>query len=296
MRALLLALILFAAAGASAQVEPDTVAADTMPAGPSVPVFDSSGVMPGDTVVAAVVVPRSVPVRLGETALTLEVHAPSDSAEGVRYLVVHDDENTAVAAGLAAVQAGGGRLVELHAQGERYVTFRHAGREWSVDPNRIYTDAGARRTLRDRNGSAPAVVVLAVRRFAEAVIADYGAPPVVVALHNNTEDNYSAASYRPGGSEAAEAAAVTIPAGADPDDFFFTTDRALYDAIAAEGFSVVLQNNAGATDDGSLSVWAAQRGRPYVNVEAQHGHEREQRRMLDALSRILARWNGGEGR
>ncbi|HLA64677.1 MAG TPA: hypothetical protein VK610_09640, partial [Rhodothermales bacterium] len=221
------------------------------------------------------------------TGLTLEVHASVDGAEGVRYLVVHDDENTAVAAGLAAVQTWGGRLVELHAQGERYVTFRHAGREWSVDPNRIFTEAGVRRTLRDRNGSAPAVVVLAVRRFAEAVIADYGAPPVVVALHNNTDANYSAASYRPGGSEAAEAAAVTIPNGADPDDFFFTTDQDLYDALVAEGFSVVLQNNAGATDDGSLSVWAAQRGRPYVNVEAQHGHEWMQRHMLDALARVL---------
>ena len=38
-----------------------------------------------------------------------------------------------------------------------------------------------------------------------------------------------------------------------------------------------------ATDDGSLSVYAGQRGRPYVNVEAQHGHAREQRRMFEAL-------------
>ena len=37
-----------------------------------------------------------------------------------------------------------------------------------------------------------------------------------------------------------------------------------------------------------VSVWAAQNGRPYVNVEAQHGHREEQARMIRALAEVLA--------
>ncbi len=230
---------------------------------------------------------RSVPLTLGETRMALVVHDGAGES-AVRYLIVHDDENTAVAAGTEAVRQRGGRLVELQAQGERYVTFRMSGRAWSFDPNRVFTQAGARLTLDARNGGrVPDAVVQAVRRFADGLVEAYGTPPVIVTLHNNTEGNYSAASYLPGGSDAAEAALVSMPDGADPDDFFFTTDRALYDRLVPSGFAVILQNNAGATDDGSLSVWAAQHGRAYVNVEAQHGHEAQQRRMLEVLEAAL---------
>jgi hypothetical protein len=245
-----------------------------------------SGVRPAEADTAGVRT-RAIPLTLGETPLTLAVHEGGPGS--VSYLVVHDDEDTAVEAGLAAAREGGGRLVEVRAQGARYVAFHAAGRDWSVDPNRIFTDAGARRTLTDRAGAAPADVLAAVRRFAGGILTAYEADSarVVVALHNNTEGSYSAASYLAGGSEAAEAAAVHLPEGADPDDFFFTTDRRLYDALVAEGLAVVLQNNEGATDDGSLSVWAGRRGVPYVNVEAQHGHAEAQRAMLHALARTL---------
>ncbi len=50
----------------------------------------------------------------------------------------------------------------------------------------------------------------------------------------------------------------------------------------------MLQDNARATDDGSLSVWAARRGVPYVNVEARHGDRQGRTRMLEALAHALA--------
>lgn len=106
-------------------------------------------------------------------------------------------------------------------------------------------------------------------------------------LHNNSEGEYSAASYLPEGELALDAAAVHLPPEADPDDFFFVTDPDLFAGLAEEGFTVVLQNNARATDDGSLSVWAARQGIPYVNVEAQHGHRERQIEMLEALLRWL---------
>ena len=76
--------------------------------------------------------------------------------------------------------------------------------------------------------------------------------------------------------------------GRDADDFFFVTAARLFDALAARGFTVVLQDNARVTDDGSLSVLAARRAQLYVNVEAQHGHRAEQTAMLRALLDVLA--------
>jgi hypothetical protein len=194
-----------------------------------------------------------------------------------------------VEAGLETIRARGGRLVQVRAQGRRLVEIEIEGETWRFDPNRIFTEAGAAATLQRHNGSAPSEVLAEVRRFAEAVLEIYGAGslPLLITLHNNTEDEYSAASYSPGGDHAADAVSVHLPPEADPDDFFFVTERRLYDALAAEGFPVVLQDNARATDDGSLSVWAGQRGLAYVNVEAGHGRRERQIEMLEALARVL---------
>jgi hypothetical protein len=226
----------------------------------------------GDSVVHVVVAERNA-MRAGR---------PS----GLHLLVLHDDENTAGEAGHAFVEAHGGRLVELRAQDERYVAFALDGRAFSVDPNRIFTDVGVHRTLGADSAHAGAVAL--ARLFGDTLVAVYRPEAVVVTLHNNTPDRYSALSYAPGGEYARDAEAVHLEDGADPDDFFFVTDRAHYETLAAEGFNVVLQDNARVTDDGSLSVWAAREGVPYVNVEAEHGHLEEQVRMLEALARVLA--------
>jgi hypothetical protein len=234
-------------------------------------------------------------LRLGATEIPFAIH--SADRPGPAFLVLHADEQTAVQAGLDTIRARGGRLVEVVAQGGRYVAFEMNGETWRFDPNRIFTDAGAEETLGDRSGSAPPEVLAEVRRFATALLdayrAKHGLPahlPVnvpIITLHNNTEGEYSAASYLPGGDLAGDAISVHLPPGADPDDFFFVTDPALYSGLAAAGFTVVLQDNARVTDDGSLSVWASRQGIPYVNVETEHGHRERQIAMLDGLARVI---------
>lgn len=115
----------------------------------------------------------------------------------------------------------------------------------------------------------------------------FDAQAAVVTLHNNTDGNYSVLSYLPGGAHAREAQEVHVVDGRDPDDFFFVTDRDLFERLAEKGFNVVLQHNDAATDDGSLSVYAGRRGKPYVNVEAEHGHLHEQVEMVRALYALL---------
>ena len=234
---------------------------------------------------------QALHLRLGATEIPFAVH--TTDRPGPAFLVLPADEQTAVQAGLEAIRARGGRLVEVVAQRGRYVSFEMDGETWRFDPNRIFTDAGAEETLSDRSGSAPPEVLAEVRRFANALLDAYRPERSasiefpIITLHNNTVGEYSAANYLPGSDLAGDAIAVHLPPGADPDDFFFVTDPALYTGLAAEGFTVVLQDNAQVTDDGSLSVWASRQNIPYVNIEAEHGHRERQIAMLEALARVI---------
>ncbi|MEL6770794.1 MAG: hypothetical protein AAFP18_07000 [Bacteroidota bacterium] len=216
----------------------------------------------------------------------------------VDVLVLHDNENTGVEAARAVIAERGGRLVDLQHTGARNLAFAlrnapgngsrvdsFAADSFVVDPNRVFTDAGAGASLASLSRDTPEAR-RAVRRFAERLLALYGKPVVVVTAHNNTEGRYAATSYATDGPYAEDAAGLHLAPGADADDFFFVTNRALLDTLAEAGFNAVLQADT-ATDDGSLSVWAAQQGVPYVNVEAQHGHVAEQTRMMHALWDVL---------
>ncbi|PAP77540.1 hypothetical protein [Rubrivirga marina] len=238
-----------------------------------------------------------VPVPMGSGEAVVRVHtAPIPDALGspgfeafpLNALNLHDDEGTSVEAALDVLRERGGRVVELVHSGDRNVRFSVGGARYEADPNRMFTPAGRTRTLGSLS-TADERAEAALAAFADSVLAVYAAEPpaVVLTLHNNTDANYSAASYGPGAPYASDAAAVTVHNGTDPDDFFFVTDRAIYDALVARGFNAVLQDNDAATDDGSLSVWAARRAVPYVNVEAQHGHREEQAAMLLALLDVL---------
>ncbi|QXD15577.1 hypothetical protein GQ464_001135 [Rhodocaloribacter litoris] len=225
----------------------------------------------------------TVPVGAG----AVEVVVTESGRPGRTFLSLHDDENTAVEAARAVIRRHGGRLVELRHTGERNITFTLGDTTYTFDPNRMFTPAGIEATLRRFGAFSPAAAA-EVRRLAEAVLVRAGLDTLslVVAVHNNTDENYSAASYLPGGSEDGNAVEVFIADGSDPDDFFFVTERGLFEVVRAAGFNVVLQDNARATDDGSLSVYCGRRGIPYVNVEAEYGHRDVQERMLAFLVRI----------
>ncbi len=239
------------------------------------PISDNVG-PPGDVVV------EEFELSIGESTVVLAVHQGEESLFSM--LVLHDDENTAVEAGRAFLEEHGGRLVELRAQGERRVSFLLGGRSFDFDPNRVFTDHGVRATLQPE---AEDVTIFATQTFADSLLAIYAPHDVIVTLHNNTPDNYSARSYAQGGEYESDAAAVHLEDGVDPDDFFFVTDEDLYHALRADDFNVVLQNNASVTDDGSLSVWAAQNDFLYVNVEAEHGHLDQQKEMIEGLEFLL---------
>ena len=235
-------------------------------------------------VVAASVKPglHAKTVRLCDTDVVLEVE--EFAAGGPVFVNLHENEQTSVAAARTVLEASGGRLVCLRAKGQRYVIFWHGLRPHGFDPNRIFTDTGARQTLARYSSLTPPALA-ALRQLRSDVLALLQAPPgqPVVALHNNSGTDYSVLHYQPGGRHAGDAAAVAVPALQRPEDFFIVTDLRWFGHLESLGFNVVLQSPA-ARDDGSLSVWFRQQGLSYINVEARHGRQAEQEHMLRAVA------------
>src|SRR5688572_14195799 len=145
-----------------------------------------------------------MPFILGDTnvhVLVFQHGSPSPT-----FINVHDDENTSVEAGKTVVAQTSGRLIELAHNGKRHLRFTLDGKQHAVDPNRIFSDAGIRATL-ERQGEYSAAAHQVVKQFATQFLERFalGREPVIIALHNTVDGNYSIESYRPGAQHAAAA-------------------------------------------------------------------------------------------
>lgn len=237
---------------------------------------------------------RTVEFRVGETAIAANVF--EGGPPGPTFLNVHDDEDTAVAAGLENLREFGGRLIELAHAGTRLITFTLGGQTYTFDPNRIFSDRGIVRTLEKESRYSPAAHA-ALREFAADYLRCFALDrePVILALHNITDSPFSVRSYLPGAEHAASATAIHLAPTRSRFDFFFTTDPRFFEWLRDGDFNVVLQDSARVEDDGSLSVYFARLGIPYLNVEAELGHLAEQVTMLRAARRMLSELAPGPG-
>ena len=94
-------------------------------------------------------------------------------------------------------------------------------------------------------------------------------------------------NYNAGGPFFTDAKSVHINAEHDVDDFFITTSTGLYEKLKARDYNVVLQDNENDMDDGSLSIFYGRKNLGYINIEAEHGHLKQQTQMLLVLIDIL---------
>ena len=97
----------------------------------------------------------------------------------------------------------------------------------------------------------------------------------IIAVHNN--ESYSLKNYLPGRPLAADARALNINAQHFYRNFYFLTQKNDYLRLKKLNFNSILQARH-ASDDGSLSVYLAQRG--YINVEAGYDQLAAQIKML----------------
>lgn len=228
---------------------------------------------------------ETIKLTVGETGIDAVVH--KGKTDKPLYFNMHDDESTSVEAAKKFVGKTDGKIVELKHDGSRLIKFNLKNKQFTIDPNRIFTTLGIKKTL-DNYGDTSPEAEKAVDEFAKNLITKLLAnSKEIIALHNNTDNAYSVKSYEKGGEYEKDAAAVFVKEGNDIDDFFFVTEQKHFDALKAKGFNVVLQNNKTVTDDGSLSVYCGREKITYINVEAQHGHIAEQVKMLEALREVL---------
>ena len=103
--------------------------------------------------------------RLGDTEVRGLVHESLSTSPTM--LNVHDDEDTSVAAGLVNIKRFGGRIIELAHSGERLIKFNLEGKDFTFDPNRIFSDAGIRATLEAKSQYTEAAHSV-IRKFGRA--------------------------------------------------------------------------------------------------------------------------------
>jgi hypothetical protein len=129
----------------------------------------------------------------------------------------------------------------------------------------------------------------AVKRFADQSLEHFALDrePVIIALHNTVDGTYSIESYCPGAEHAAAAAALHISTNRSRFDFFYVTDQRYFDYLKQRDFNVILQANSAVPDDGSLSVYFARKGIPYVNIEAELNHLNAQIEMVRVAREML---------
>ena len=105
----------------------------------------------------------------------------------------------------------------------------------------------------------------------------------IIAIHNNTNGEFSAKSF----NNYSHAAKVYISKSKDPDDFFIVTQLPDFIFFKRHNQNVVLQSKS-AADDGSLSIYCQKNRIPYINVEAQYGHKKQQILMLLICQKLLS--------
>ena len=107
-------------------------------------------------------------LQLLDTPIALQVRSAGQG--GLRYLNLHENEQTAVLAAADLLRTVPGQLIELRSRGRRVVSFRDGLRPLAFDPNRIFSDAGIQQTLR-RHASCTPAAQQALRTLRDRVLA-----------------------------------------------------------------------------------------------------------------------------
>jgi len=229
---------------------------------------------------------KTISHKLGDKIIDFKIIQYGTSVNNC-CINLHDDEVTAVKAAKIVLEQKGGILIKIENKAQRMISFTFKGTLYTFDPNRIFSATGIKGTLKATKKINP-LAVIEVEKFAAQLlqlIPDSVA--CLVALHNNTDGDFSVKTYQHGGTRQNDASQVYADNWQDVDDIVFTTDEILFAKMSANGYNSILQDNLNVNRDGSLSVYYGEQNRRYVNIETQHGKTVQYKEMLDKLLRIL---------
>ena len=225
---------------------------------------------------------------VGERKLPIHVHQYGDVKDLV-FINMHDDEVTSVEATRQLLESRGGILIQIENSQQRNVRFKMRGVTYQFDPNRIFSRDGIKSTLEFfYRRKVTERVIDEVENFSQWLLRLIPEnPKCVIALHNNTEGNFTIRDYLPGHSRDEAAETVNALPDQDGDDLFLTTEASIYKEIKEAGYNIILQANSRAKDDGSLSIYCGRNNIRYVNLETQHGKLQQYREMMTTLLDVL---------
>ena len=216
--------------------------------------------------------------RLGADSCMI-VETGTDSLNFI-FLSLHEDEQTSKTVFHQIRHTlPGVKLIELKQKGTRLINYRHKGKDYKVDPNRIFTNQGLCNSLKLQNGSYPSFIKDSLSAFSKILldkVISTKKDQYIVAIHNNSEGNFSINTFK----NSSDTEEIFIKPSSDLDDFVLVTKKEDYVFFKSKGINVILQSN-GVKDDGSLSVYAQHNQIPYINLEVQDGHSLIEKEFLN---------------
>ena len=209
-------------------------------------------------------------VQLGRSIVTIKTQ---QNGTGRTFVHLHQNETTALKAAQAVVREEGGVVLTLVHPGQRNIVFYLHHKRYEFDPNRIFTDAGIKKTLRQFGNYSPEAhrEVLKLSNQIKRLLPK----GKVIAVHNN--ETYSLHDYLPGHALAHDAKLLGFTQRNAYRNFYLVTRRNDYLRLKKSHFNRVLQAKQ-AKDDGSLSIFLAKHR--YINVEAGYHQFAVQKAML----------------
>ncbi len=225
-------------------------------------------------------------VQLGDSTIQIKQQCFSPFYEGLYFINLHSNETTSIASSIAFIQKNGGCFFQLMHREARNIIFNVGVESFKIDPNRIFTPVGCSATL-IKNSSLQDTSYKIARTFAREILTSLLNPKLIVAMHNNSNNDFSILSYTKGKNEAKNTEAIFINKLMDVDDFVYTTELKIFNYFKTKNINVILQKSKGFVDDGSLSIYCSKNKIPYVNIEAEEGHLEVQLEMLDALKEVM---------
>ena len=225
---------------------------------------------------------NNINVEIGDSVVRVRSHEKKGLP--ILFVALHDNEDTGIPAAHNAINRYGGRLIELRAVDQRWIPFNVDGRSVVFDPNWMFSVIGVKRCLRDYNVyslNACRMVTSFSRRIIEEL--DVDRFKVIVSLHNNTNNRFSILSYRRNGRYASQVRKLHIREHSDVDDFFLVTNLGMFRYIKTKNYSVALVKIHVVAGDGSLMGYSVEQGVDYINIETQHLHFSEQKKMINLV-------------
>ncbi|MEI9943310.1 MAG: hypothetical protein WDN26_03745 [Chitinophagaceae bacterium] len=224
--------------------------------------------------------------KLGDGFVRIRSYQYGDAKEPY-FIALHDDELTAITSTQKLLAKTGGILVRIDNNKQRNIKFKLGGKPYTFDPNRIFSDTGINQTLA-MFGKITSTARDEVDKFAHRVLKLLPASPVfIISLHNNTNGRFSITSYLKGEDREKDAKTIRLVPNEDPDDLFLTTDSMFFEKLVKGNFNTILQDNANARKDGSLSIYCGEKNIPYLNCETEHGRLKQYDNMIGFAVKYL---------